>query len=474
MANLITDYANPTIGLSVTPAGTANFNIPMLLDDNAACPFDLSLRALTPTTYATILTAATPAYLWCSTMWGATKGGPKTAYVGRWAKVASASYAVCDSMTTVAGVYAALTTTAKFELVEGASTEDINLDFTGDTSMTDVAASVTVGLAASVLGAAYICTWDALLNRLTFTSDVTGAAADAISIDTPATGVDLSLAIYFGASFAQPGFDAEAQETALARILAVNDTPFAICENGGSIAQQVALSTSVQALNKFLFLVNIDNNAYSSGTNTDAGYLINALAHNQTNVVFTQHITHRPDAIHIGEILAYPEGSHQHNAWPLTGVSMSGLHADGSTVIAMTTAQETVLAASGYDWIVKPLNVTHFHNGLTSNGTEVRVIIGKMYIEYNIGLAWYGYMISQAVVGYTDGNIQALKQMLEYWLDIAVERQLLLPGYTTNFPEASSFTAAVKATQIMDLPNVSAATVNKAVNSITADLDWAV
>lgn len=474
MANLITDYADPTIGLSVTPAGIANFNIPMILDDNANVPFDLSLRAITASDHATILTAASAAELWATEMWTQTKGGPSIAYVGRWAKVASAAYAVCPNATTVASVYAALTTTAKFELTEGVSSEDISPDFTGDTSMTDVATSITVGLAASVLGAAYVCTWNALLSRLTFTSDNTGASADAVSLGTPATGIDLTLAAYFGASFAQPGFDAEAQETALARILAVDNTPFAICETGGSIAQQVALSTAIQALNKFFFLVNIDNNAYSSSTNTDAGFLINALAHNQTAVSFTQHITQRPDAAHIGEILAYPEGSHQHNAWPILGLSLSGLHADGVTPIPMTTAQELELAASGYDWVVKPSNVTHFHNGKTANLTEIRVIIGKMFIEAKISESWYGIMVRNPVSGYTDGFIQQLKQAAVFWLDIAVERLLLLPGYTTNFPAASSFTAAVKATAIMDLPNMSSADVNVAVNKLTAGLNWAI
>lgn len=473
MANTVQDFADPRIGLSVTPAGTANFNIPGLITDDDAVPFDQVLRSFTASTYSSSFTSGSDESNWMAALWAQDTGGPDKAYVIRWAKAASAAYCVCPDAVTTISTWTGLAATGQLKIREGASDEDINPDFTSVTSMADVAAAIQTALQAGILTASYTCTLDDL-SRITITSDNTGASADAVSIDTPAAGTDLSLPAYLGASFSQAGFDAEAPETAMNRALARNSEPFAFDLIGGSIAQYVSLSTAIAALSKVAFFTVRDTDAYDSGATTDVGYLIEALGHNQTRILFTRQTSQWPSAADMGQTLAKLEGSANHALTQLTNISLPGLAADGTTIIAMTDDQETALKAKGYDWPVKPINVTHFVHGLAAGGNEMRVMVGKMFIEYQIAVAWYGYLIASDVVTFSDGDIINLGELVRYWLDIAVERKLLDADYTLNLPSASDFTAAVKATHIMDLPNISDADVQIAVNKITGTLNWAV
>ncbi len=470
----IEDFSSVTINLTRTPEAAVNFGVAMLLIDHADIPTDLRYRIMTRSTYQALVTGATTHDLWMDDLWGQTLN-PDELYLTRWCSAATLAYLVCPNATTVVADWAALAGTAQLKITEGAANEDIVPDFTGDTSMADVCASIQAAMVAKAgITAAYTCQLD-ILGRVTITSDLSGSGSDTVSIGTPAAGVDLSLPAWLGGatSFFEDGHDIETLAEAMNDVLAVDNTPFIICERGGSIAQKVALSTAVNALDKIYLCVTNALDTKTAGT-TDVAYLIHANDDQQTHLEYTEHTADNPDACICGEIMPYTEAKRSFALWPMLELNASGLHLLSGDVIPLTVAEVTFLATKGCDYLVSPRGLEHFATGLAAGGNEMRIMVGKFYCEAKITEEVYAYMLAQDVVTFSDDDILAVQGIMEKWLDEMVARKVLEADYTINMPSAADFTAATKATHIMDLTNVAEADAQISVNQINITLSWAI
>jgi hypothetical protein len=479
----VSEIFNTSVTLTQAPASQANFSVPMLLVDHADVPVDLRRRIVTRSDYTTILTAASAARNWCTGLWSQNYNANQ-AYIGRWISAATASHWVFDEATSVASVYAALTNTGQFALTEaGGATQQVNPDFTGDTTMADVCASIQAGiLAAGGDTSAYTCALDAL-NRPVITSDNTGSSAAAVAVATPAAGTDLTGALYLGTGFAEAGYDIEALGDAAAAIFALDNTPFAICEDGGNTAQQVAFSTAMNALNKLCMLNINDANAKNAADTTDAAYLIDALGHNQAYLVYTEHVVANGaaadqyvDAAFCGEILARPkEGTTNFAGTPLTGLSESGLAGDKTTVIPLTATERSALEGKGCDYLVNPAGLVHAVDGLTPGGKEVRLVIAAMWFEAKVSEDGYAYWIAQDVVTYSVRDMMAIKGIISGYAEELQTRLVIdRTNESWNFPDISTFSSAVQATHVMTLSDVYSCPTQNSVNSFILSMSLVV
>ncbi len=471
----ISDFSSVTINLTRTPAAAVNFGVAMLLVDHADIPPDIRYRSMTRATYQALVTADTAHDLWMDDLWGQTLN-PDELYLARWCSAATLAYLVCPNATTDVAAWAALAATAQLKIHEGVANEDIAPDFTGDTSMADVCATIQAAmLAGPGMTAAYTCSLD-ILGRVTIHSDLSGSGSDEVSIDTPAGGVDLSLPAWLGGATTifQDGCDIETLAESMNLVLAVDNTPFIMCEIGGSIAQKVAFSTAVNALDKIFLCVSNDTDCKSGGSTTDVAYLIHANDDQQTHLEYTEHTADNPDACICGEIMPYTEARRSFALWPMLELHMSGLRVSDGEAIQLTVAEEVALAAKGCDYLVAPRGLEHFATGLAAGGNEMRIMIGKFYCEAMITEEVYAYMLAQDVVTFSDDDILAVQSIMEKWLDEMVIRKVLEADYTIDMPSAADFSAATKATHIMDLTNVANADAQITVNQINITLSWAI
>jgi len=475
----VEDIVSVTIGLAATPPSTASFGIACLLVDDANVPIDKRQIQVTRSSYATSLTSGTDAYSWCQTLWSQNYS-PEKAFIGRWASAATAPYFVMPDYNTTLATWTAVND-GDIRITDGTNTDDLTgLDFSSATSLADVAQVIETAIQAiavpNITGIDTATFEIDGFERMVLTHSVTGASAPTISmVQLPAgAGTDLSVAGFLSTAtgFVQAGLDAEGIEDALALVLEKDNEPFSFCERGCSIAQQVDFSTAVNALSKLCFVVVNDTDAIDSGATTDAGYLINALGHQKTRVLYTEHTTQNPDAAECGEIMTRTEANTSFAFTPLSGVSASGLESDGTTVHEMTAAQISALTDKGYDYYSRPSTLTHAMTGLASGGNEFRIMYGKLFCEAMISADVYAYMIAQNVVTFSDEDILAIQGRISYWLDEMVNRKVLDPGYTITMPAAADFSAAVKATHVMDLNDVAEADAQIAVNKINITLTW--
>lgn len=102
----------------------------------------------------------------------------------------TAAYLTCGTAGSATyGDWAALTNTGKFSVtVDGTTLTDVNPDFTGDTSMANVAASIGVALNAGLAGTT--CTWST--DHFVITSPTTGGTSSITYLSAPGSGTDLS------------------------------------------------------------------------------------------------------------------------------------------------------------------------------------------------------------------------------------------------------------------------------------------
>ncbi|MCP4604489.1 MAG: DUF3383 domain-containing protein [Proteobacteria bacterium] len=478
---LVSEVASMTVGLSAAPGSISNFGVSMLLVDHADIPLDTRYVQTTKDTYATDLTTGSPAAAWCATLWGQTYN-PAQAYIVRWVSAASSPYFVAVQ-TDVLATWTAITDGCCTVTSTGGADILTGLNFSSCTDMDDVALVFNTAIVAGG-NSDVLCTYDTQ-DRLLFTdAGRTGAGANTVVISASGSGTHVELAAYLNvtAGWQVGGADIEAQSTAMNACLALDNTPYVIHEIGGSVAQVTALSTAVNALQKIgHFKVN-DLTAKTSGT-ADLPYAINALSHNRSWCCYSEHYTGNgaaatqyPDACPSGEIMPRTEATTNYALTPYSGVSQSGLGTDKTSVIALTVGERTYLEGKGCDYLVKPSTLTHTKTGLSVGGREMRVQIGMDFFAAKVAEDVYAWMVATPVVTYSDSDLAVVKGIILKWANEMADRKLL--DDTTfdfsNFPSASDFSAAVKATHVATLSNVFSVTVLSSINNFVMSVDFTI
>lgn len=480
------DFFRHDILLDSSPSVATKYTIPCLLVDHADVPVDKRLREMTPATWATRCTSSTEQYNWFDHFYNqpyplnpANSRDNIAGYVGRWVSAATAAYRVFPNAEDDATVWAALTSTGQFNIDDGTNDEDVTPDFTGDTDMDDVAASITTALAGGTNFTGYVCSVDAY-NRLIITGSATGASAPSFTIGSPAAGTDLSGAAYLGTatSFLQAGLDAETLGAAVTAIRAKSTVPTVFFERGATDVQALAWVTAMDAIDGvFAVAVSSDTEHEDSEATTTLAYQADALELGKCHIIYSRQNDY-PDAIYYGEILPRPAGSCDYALTPCSiasgyTASPSGMELDGVTPDEVSDAAVEALDAVNCDFVTTPFtNTTHLARGLCPNGDEVRIVLGQMFIEYNSSLEGYQFMVANEVNTFSDIFLMEIKGIAEKWLDLAVARKMIEPGYQLNMPAASDFTAAQKASHYMSLPNVASAGIQFAVNQVFMSSIW--
>ncbi len=426
-------------------------------------------------------TASSAVLAWLTTLWGQVQS-PTLGYVGRWVSAASSPYIYFPQAITTLASYTAISD-FYLNITDGTNDDEIGpIDASSATSLADVLALCETELQGittpNITGLDTATFALDKLSRPVLKNSTTGAAAETLSTKAASTGTDLRNALYLGAGASQAGLDIETLTQAAAAVFEVDNTPFVINQIGASIAQAVAFSTGMNALDKLCEVVDTDPNAKSAVASSDISYQIHALSHQKTHVTYTEHhvdngaaATQYPDAAICGEILPRLEGKHKWSDNQLASVSQSGLDPDGTTVKPLTPGEIIALKAKGCDFIVTVGGITCVKEGLASGGNEMRVMLGKAFMTARVNEEIWAYMVANEMT-FDDDDIQAIKGIISYWYGVMVRRKLLLPGAVITMPSAEDFTTAIKALHTMNLNDLQNASINYAVNYIAGSLTW--
>jgi hypothetical protein len=481
----VQDFFRLKIYVDSNPKTADHYALPLLLVDHSDVPIYQRVREVSPATFATRLTADSEAYNWFSRFYEqnyptdpANASDNIVGYVGRWASSSTAPVRIFPNAESDSSVYAALTNTAGFNIDDGSNDEDVVPDFTGDTDMDDVAASITTALAAGTNFTNHVCSVD-VLGNLILTGGTPGASANEFVISAPASGTDLSGVLYLGAatSWSHAGLDAETLAAAAAAVFNKNNNGVVVFERGANDTQKLAFLTAMDAAydDKFCVVVTDDEDQEDSEAfSSSLGYQAKALEFDKCHIIYSRQDDY-PDAAGYGECLPQDEGSVDLALTPFKNISSSALAADGVTAIEVeesTAGAIEALDSIKTDFVTKPLNEVHFARGLCPNGDEVRIQLCRMWAEHNASLEGYQLLLSNKVSTFSDGFLMQIKTIVQRYMDACVDRKAIEQGYELNIPSAAEFTAVQKASHAMSIQDIVLAGIQFAVNSVFLSSTW--
>jgi hypothetical protein len=478
----VDEIARFTTGLSVTPPATVGLFTPLLLVDTEDVPLDLRYRITALSSYQEEFTASGETDLWCDALWGQGRY-PSQAYIGRWAKAATAPYFVCGSPTAWSTLGWKAVTAGDLAVTNGTSTEQFTTGtMASTTSLADVCAVIQTELRTATTLATELATCTVsidILGRIKIKSSVTGSTAKSISVVAPTggSGTDITTSSYLNiasGAFAVAGIDAEDPDDALAAIYAkpVSDRFCVNVRSTPSIAQTVALATALQIYGCIGEFRITDPDAKNASATTDVPYLLEAGANKNCHCIYIEHTAQHPDAAITAQLCTRSEGAASPAFLGLTGCYESGLDTDGTTIKPLTAGEIAALDAKGCDYLVKPVNVVHCAKGLTPGGVEIRHRIGLYWLDQRSSESAYAKLLAMAeanqVMTFSDADIQSLGGIYSGYCDELVKRKCIDSGYTMVLPSAADFDATVKATHILTLADMASLMGQFAVTSIVA------
>ena len=180
----VADVVNVQIVMSPLAAATRSFGAVLILGDSSVIDTNERLRLYNSLAgIAADFGAASPEYSAAALYFGQTPS-PSTAYVGKWARVATAGVLHGGILSAAQQAMSNFTSIASggFQItVDGVVKSLTALNFSTDTNLNGVASRIQTALAGA------LCTWDSTLGRFNITSPTSGAGVKATGTITLTT-----------------------------------------------------------------------------------------------------------------------------------------------------------------------------------------------------------------------------------------------------------------------------------------------
>lgn len=346
--------------------------------------------------------------------------------------------AYADNATNLAAIVAV--TDGSFTISIDGNSEDITgIDFTGDTDMDDVAATIQAAIQAIVTlpFPTSTCVYDT--DRFYIRSGTTGASAS-ISFATtvsPATGTDISSILQFqqGQATKTNGIDAETITEALNAIeersndwygliftKEVRDAAIVNTENAVTAA-----AAWVQARVKVFFNTSNDLDVLDSVVTNDIASVLRDANYTRTMTTFSSTVDDYPSASIAGRAFTVDFSQ------PDSTITLKFKNLPGITVEDLTSNQKSVLDSKRANAFFTVGSTNIYGESFMASNFFFDEIHGVDWLTDAIQTEVFGYLVSRTnKVPYTDKGVAALEQQLIKILDEAVRNGLIASGETID------------------------------------------
>lgn len=363
-----------------------------------------------------------------------------------------------DSLTVIA-TWAAITD-GSFNITIDGGNEDITaIDFTGDTTLDNVAATIEASLQAVATGGytAATCTHDG--ERFFISSGTTGALSEIsafLSTVDPASGTDLValLDMEQGSATFTNGFVAETVTEALTAIQLANTNWYGLCFTkevrdlvviGGEDAVEAA-SAWVEARVKLFFNCANSLDVLDSVSTTDIAYLLAQNSLRRTITIFSSSPAQYPNASAAGRMFTV------NFSQVLSTITLKFKTAPIITVETLNTNQKTVLDSKVASAVVQVGSLSFFSETRVANGAFVDTVHGVDWLTDAVQKEVLGLLVSSTTkIPYTNRGVAQIESAVAKILNEAVRNGLLAPGNTVD----GEFLANGWKTIIVDVADVS-------------------
>ena len=222
---------------------------------------------------------------------------------------------------------------------------------------------------------------------------------------------------------------------ALLAVDADNDVWYALTAETQVVAEQEALSDTIQAMDKIYGLSSADTVAPTTGI-TDIGYKLNAKSASRTFGVYSgTAATEYPEAAWIGSQLAVTPGA---NDWDFK-------RANGVTRSILSSTQVVNLREKSWNFYRRKGGVDVFQDGNMFDTKPIDVQIGKDWLKARLQEGIYFRIINSLKIPMTDPGLLIVENEIRAVCSLAESNGLIDSGWTISTPPVLSIPATLRA-----------------------------
>lgn len=222
---------------------------------------------------------------------------------------------------------------------------------------------------------------------------------------------------------------------ALLAVDADNDIWYALTAETQVVAEQEALSDTIQAMDKIYGLSSADTVAPTTGI-TDIGYKLNAKSASRTFGVYSgTAATEYPEAAWIGSQLAVTPGA---NDWDFK-------RANGVTRSILSSTQVVNLREKSWNFYRRKGGVDVFQDGNMFDTKPIDVQIGKDWLKARLQEGIYFRIINSLKIPMTDPGLLIVENEIRAVCSLAESNGLIDSGWTISTPPVLSIPATLRA-----------------------------
>lgn len=227
----------------------------------------------------------------------------------------------------------------------------------------------------------------------------------------------------------------EAWPDALLAVDAENDIWYCLTAETQVVAEQEALSDTIQAMDKIYGLSSPDTVAPTTGV-TDIGYKLNAKNAGRTFGVYSATAaTEFPEVAWIGSQLAVTPGA---NDWDFK-------RANGVTRSILSSTQITNLRNKSWNFFRRKGGVDIFQDGNMFDGSFLDVAIGKDWLRARLQEGVYFRIINSLKIPMTDPGLLIVENEIRAVLSLAESNGLIDAGWSVQTPPVLSIPVTLRA-----------------------------
>lgn len=329
-----------------------------------------------------------------------------------------------------------------FTISIDADPQDITaVDFTGDVTLADVAATLQVALRAIASGGYTLCLVTDEDGRLKIASGTTGASSTVSALTPEGTGTDLSGATYMNGldSVASvfDGYDYTNFTTELDLIEAADDDWYslALTRDLKSVVNYQAAAAWVEARIKILGAFDNSLIALDPSSVLDLGFLLKASNYARTFTIWNQDSTTYPEVSALARLATVDYEI------PNSAITLKFQQLPGITPVSISTTQRNALITKNYGVYVQRGGVNMLEEGKMASGEFTDVIHGVDWLGDTIGIRVFGELFAESnKIAMTDAGVARLEQKVKEVLDTATEANLIATDFDDNGTLVPSYT----------------------------------
>lgn len=471
----IVDHVDVQAILQTAQALAKGFGVQLFIVDDPQIPIDVRFRYTTKASKNEDFTEGSHPREYANVFFGQ-KRVAEELMIGRWASAATSPFFVCGPGYEQDFAVWELIGDGSIGFQDSSSNVDVltALDFDGVTALSQVLTILNAALAALV--APNIAGLDSAefvidsLGRLTLQMQTTGATAPTVSIIPDGTGTDLSTLFDVTNGSAVAGVDAESPTEAVTAISEIDNSWYNLHERGCSDAQQVAVGTYIESLEKLCDLVLTDADAKNPAVSTDVGSQLQALTTRRTMCIYTEHTDQYPDAAVAGAVLPAQEGTVNFAHEQLALVTDSGL------TKPLTKGERNALNDKNICWIQNVGGIVEMYDGITAGNEEKRIMLGRDWYVARIREAIFSDLVNDPLHAFDNPTMSKVESRIREVSNEALARAIIVDTparpLTITIPDADTFTSAERASHKAEIFDAFKCYINSAINDYLIVGTW--